>query len=266
MLGCDQTTEQSNLPQFWANDQFTAAMRRGLPGPRAATAAYSSRHWAEEKAPAEAGPSLISEETSQEGTMQFMPHTRWWLNGGGAAWAPPTRNSAWTGCARRWRTPLANSAPGGRGFRMTAHRDDACGTGAVVRKPPGKERAGSLVRGLGALWRFDRGEEGWGSACGGSNQEVAPHVGAANPGRSSRSPRHRLARLFLRLRHRRRLLEDFHLAIDGSDTPRSDHCNPASGLRAICSGDCWLNMERVASGVFITGLDSSSLLPGTGNS
>ena len=28
------------------------------------------------------------------------------------------------------------------GFRMTAHRDDSACTGAVVRKPPVKERAG----------------------------------------------------------------------------------------------------------------------------
>jgi hypothetical protein len=28
------------------------------------------------------------------------------------------------------------------GFRMTAHRDDVIGTGAVVRKPPRKEPAG----------------------------------------------------------------------------------------------------------------------------
>jgi len=44
---------------------------------------------------------------------------------------------------------------------MTAHRDDSACTGAVVRKPPVKERAGdeapTLTR---ALWRFDRGVEG----------------------------------------------------------------------------------------------------------
>jgi hypothetical protein len=32
------------------------------------------------------------------------------------------------------------------GFRMTAHCDDSAWTGAVVRKPPGKERAGDEVR------------------------------------------------------------------------------------------------------------------------
>ena len=47
------------------------------------------------------------------------------------------------------------------GFRMTAHRDDSACTGAVVRKPPVKERAGDEVRTLRrALWRFDRGVDG----------------------------------------------------------------------------------------------------------
>jgi hypothetical protein len=44
---------------------------------------------------------------------------------------------------------------------MTAHREDSACTGAVVRNPPVKERAGdeapTLMR---ALWRFDRGVEG----------------------------------------------------------------------------------------------------------
>jgi hypothetical protein len=44
---------------------------------------------------------------------------------------------------------------------MTAYRDDATGTGAIVRKPARKERAGSEVRTLRrALWRFNRGDEG----------------------------------------------------------------------------------------------------------
>ena len=44
---------------------------------------------------------------------------------------------------------------------MTAHRDDSACTGAVVRKPPVKERAGDEVRTLRrALWRFDRGFDG----------------------------------------------------------------------------------------------------------
>jgi hypothetical protein len=34
------------------------------------------------------------------------------------------------------------------GFRMTAHWDDAACTGAVVRKPPVKERAGGWVGGV----------------------------------------------------------------------------------------------------------------------
>ena len=47
------------------------------------------------------------------------------------------------------------------GFRMTAHRDGSACTGAVVRKPPVKERAGdeapTVTRGL---WGFDRGAGG----------------------------------------------------------------------------------------------------------
>jgi hypothetical protein len=47
------------------------------------------------------------------------------------------------------------------GFRMTADRDDAACTGAVVRKPPVKERAGDeLPTVRRALWRFDRGVDG----------------------------------------------------------------------------------------------------------
>jgi hypothetical protein len=47
------------------------------------------------------------------------------------------------------------------GFRMTAHRDDSACTGAVVRKPPVKERAGDGVPTVTrALWRFDRGGDG----------------------------------------------------------------------------------------------------------
>jgi hypothetical protein len=39
------------------------------------------------------------------------------------------------------------------GFRMTAHRDDSACTGAVVRKPPVKERAGDEVPTVRqALW------------------------------------------------------------------------------------------------------------------
>jgi hypothetical protein len=44
---------------------------------------------------------------------------------------------------------------------MTVHRDDSACTGAVVRKPPGKERAGDEVPTVTrALWRFDRGVDG----------------------------------------------------------------------------------------------------------
>jgi hypothetical protein len=56
------------------------------------------------------------------------------------------------------------------GFRMTAHRDDSACTGAVVRRPPGKERAGDeLPTVRRALWRFDRGFDGGCKAreCGG---------------------------------------------------------------------------------------------------
>jgi hypothetical protein len=37
------------------------------------------------------------------------------------------------------------------GFRMTAHRDASACTGAVVRKPPVKERAGGWVGGRRAM-------------------------------------------------------------------------------------------------------------------
>src|SRR5258708_32805172 len=51
------------------------------------------------------------------------------------------------------------------GFRMPAHRDGSACTGAVVRKPPVKERAGDEVRTLRrALWRFDRGGDAGGEA------------------------------------------------------------------------------------------------------
>jgi len=44
---------------------------------------------------------------------------------------------------------------------MTAHRDGCACTGAVVRKPPVKERAGDGVPTVTrALWRFDRGGDG----------------------------------------------------------------------------------------------------------
>jgi hypothetical protein len=44
---------------------------------------------------------------------------------------------------------------------MTAHRDDSACTGAVVRNPSGKERAGDGVPTVTrALWRFDRGVDG----------------------------------------------------------------------------------------------------------
>lgn len=47
------------------------------------------------------------------------------------------------------------------GFRMTAHRDDSACTGAVVRNPSVKERAGDEVGTVTrALWRFDRGVDG----------------------------------------------------------------------------------------------------------
>ena len=44
---------------------------------------------------------------------------------------------------------------------MTAHRDDSACTGAVVGKPPVKERAGDEMPTVTrALWRFDRGVDG----------------------------------------------------------------------------------------------------------
>ena len=57
---------------------------------------------------------------------------------------------------------------------MMAHRDDPACTGAVVRKPPVKERAGdevpTVTRGL---WRFDRGVDGGRETRGRGRQETA---------------------------------------------------------------------------------------------
>jgi len=66
------------------------------------------------------------------------------------------------------------------GFRMTAHRDDSACTGAVVRKPPVKERAGDEVPTVTrAPWRFDRAAGGvWKSA--GRGDEVVVRTGLAN--------------------------------------------------------------------------------------
>jgi hypothetical protein len=50
-------------------------------------------------------------------------------------------------------TPTAQYGRECEGFRMTAHRDDSACTGAVVRKPPVKERAGDEVPTVRqALW------------------------------------------------------------------------------------------------------------------
>src|SRR5712691_3895233 len=65
------------------------------------------------------------------------------------------------------------------GFRMTAHRDDSACTGAVVRKPPGKERAGDEAPTVRrALWRFDRGFDGGSAARERGDQVMA---GAGGP-------------------------------------------------------------------------------------
>jgi hypothetical protein len=62
---------------------------------------------------------------------------------------------------------------------MTAHRDDSACAGAVVRKPPGKERAGDGMPTVRrALWRFDRGVDGgrWGRERG---DQVMPGAGGS---------------------------------------------------------------------------------------
>src|SRR4051812_25129667 len=60
------------------------------------------------------------------------------------------------------------------GFRMTAHGDGSACTGAVVRKPPVKERAGDGVPTVTqALWRFDRGVDGGRKTRGRGRQEMA---------------------------------------------------------------------------------------------
>jgi hypothetical protein len=57
---------------------------------------------------------------------------------------------------------------------MTTHRDAAGFTGAVVRKPPGKERAGDeLPKVRRALWRLDRGFEVGRKAREGGSQVMA---------------------------------------------------------------------------------------------
>src|SRR5579863_5834402 len=52
--------------------------------------------------------------------------------------------SAYSGAPAAHNTRLTSGRRGRvcEGFRMTAHRDGWAGTGAVVRKPPGKEPAG----------------------------------------------------------------------------------------------------------------------------
>jgi hypothetical protein len=70
----------------------------------------------QEKTPLAAGPSLISEETSLEGTMQTAVRTRCWPNGGGAAWyagSPPRVSAA--GNQRRSGIAPGRPAPGGGG-------------------------------------------------------------------------------------------------------------------------------------------------------
>src|SRR5882672_8303689 len=65
------------------------------------------------------------------------------------------------------------------GFRMTAHGDDSACTGAVVRKPPVKERAGDEVPTVTrALWRFDRGVDGGRKTRERGRQEMAGAGGA----------------------------------------------------------------------------------------
>ena len=44
---------------------------------------------------------------------------------------------------------------------MTAHRDDAAGTGAVVRKPPGKEPAERRLRQRNGMSAMAGKPEGW---------------------------------------------------------------------------------------------------------
>jgi hypothetical protein len=60
------------------------------------------------------------------------------------------------------------------GFRMTAHGNGSASTGAVVRKPPGKEPAGDELPTVPrVLWRFDCAVDGGRKAQGRSGQVKA---------------------------------------------------------------------------------------------
>jgi hypothetical protein len=65
----------------------------------------------------------------------------------------PRRQCAFAVCtsSNGWRSPFTHVCLC-EGFRMTANHDDAVGTGAVVRKPPGKEPAGDGAVMARLLW------------------------------------------------------------------------------------------------------------------
>jgi hypothetical protein len=59
---------------------------------------------------------------------------------------------------------------------MPAHRDESACTGAVVRKPPVKERALGWVLRCRALWRFDRAGVGVRKSAGFGDDVIVPCV------------------------------------------------------------------------------------------
>ena len=89
----------------------------------------------------------------------FVPLTRIACSWGGSTAALEsllTPAERWRMSAVEGRTEVRIAGPDFRfceGFRMTAHRDDSACTGAVVRKPPVKERAGDEAPAVTrALW------------------------------------------------------------------------------------------------------------------
>jgi hypothetical protein len=111
---------------------------------------------------------------------------------------------------------------------MTAHRDDSACTGAVVRKPLVKERAGDGVATMTpALWRFDRGVDG-GRKAREPGGEVMAGAGGSRVRFSSDG-----ARLGERLRRRR---IDFDRLLSRRRCQSEEFAHPRDRLGAVRAG------------------------------